>query len=74
MEVAGAQAAHLNHSSIFKPLAFLGELLRLSAFCSQFIKWNSVYWANGGGTTVNHRDHKLSFQNALCDRDLIANG
>lgn len=41
MEVAGAQAAHLNHSSILKPLVFLGELLCLSAFCSQFVKWNS---------------------------------
>lgn len=85
MEVAGAQAAHLSYSSILSLLRpwvsyFVSLQITLVIHnlvitwvnyfaCFPVQKWNSLW----GGTTVNHKEHKLSFQNVLCPRDLIIN-
>lgn len=82
MEVAEAQAAHLSYSSIlsllhpwvsyFVSANYFGSLVItwVNYFaCFPVQKWNSL-WSHA---TVNHKEHKLSFQNVLCPRDLIAN-
>lgn len=85
MEVAGAQAAHLSYSiilSLLRPWVSYFVSLQITLVihnlvitwvnyfaCFPVQKWNSLW----GGTTVNHKEHKLSFQNVLCPRDLIIN-